>query len=90
MGFHLLVDSDMIDRILTFSVCMILPGGGCRLQTCRGLAAQWSDSTLRTFSVAFSVAGVAVVRKSLFLFRSMILPGGGCRLQTYELSGPGV
>ena len=30
-------------------VCMILPGGGCRLQTCRGLAAQWFDSTLRTF-----------------------------------------
>ena len=27
---------------------MILPGGGCRLQTCRGLAAQWFDSTLRT------------------------------------------
>ena len=25
-----------------------LPGGGCRLQTCRGLAAQWFDSTLRT------------------------------------------
>ena len=29
-------------------VCMTLPGGGCRLQTCRGLAAQWFDSTLRT------------------------------------------
>ena len=29
-------------------VCMILPGGECRLQTCRGLASQWFDSTLRT------------------------------------------
>jgi len=27
---------------------MILLGSGCRLQTCRGLAAQWFNSTLRT------------------------------------------
>jgi hypothetical protein len=32
---------------------MIPPGGGCRLQTCRGLAAQWFDSTLRTSEVYF-------------------------------------
>jgi hypothetical protein len=31
-----------------YFVCMILPGGGCRLQTCRDLVAQWFDSTLRT------------------------------------------
>jgi hypothetical protein len=29
-------------------VCMILPGGGLRLQTSGGLAAQLFDSTLRT------------------------------------------
>ena len=28
---------------------MILPGGGSRLQTLGGLAAQWFDSTLRTY-----------------------------------------
>ena len=33
------------------TVCMTLPGGGCRLQTCRGLAAQWFDSTLRTLLI---------------------------------------
>jgi len=32
-----------------FAVCMILPGGGSRLQTLGGLAAQWFDSTLRTY-----------------------------------------
>jgi len=31
-----------------FFVCMILPGGGSRLQTLGGLAAQLFDSTLRT------------------------------------------
>jgi hypothetical protein len=29
-------------------VCMILPGGGLRLQTSGGVKAQWFDSTLRT------------------------------------------
>ena len=32
----------------TTSVCMILPGGGSRLQTLGGLASQWFNSTLRT------------------------------------------
>jgi len=32
-------------------VCMILPGGGSRLQTSGGLAAQLFDSTLRTSSL---------------------------------------
>jgi hypothetical protein len=31
-------------------VCMILPGGGSRLQTLRSLAAQLFNSTLRTFA----------------------------------------
>ena len=37
-----------------YFVCMIPPGGGCRLQTCRGLAAQWFDSTLRTSGGLYS------------------------------------
>ena len=37
-----------------YVVCMIPPGGGCRLQTCRGLAAQWFDSTLRTSGGLYS------------------------------------
>ena len=39
---------------LMFRVCMILPGGECRLQTCRGLATQLFDSTLRTILVLAS------------------------------------
>ena len=39
------------DVSLETSVCMILPGGGLRLQTLGGLAAQLFDSTLRTFQV---------------------------------------
>ena len=31
-----------------FFGCMILPGGGLRLQTSGGVKAQWFDSTLRT------------------------------------------
>jgi hypothetical protein len=39
-------------------VCMILPGGGSRLQTLGGLAAQLFDSTLRTwFTVPLLIAG---------------------------------
>jgi hypothetical protein len=37
------------DLLFSFSVCMILTGVGSRLQTWGGLAAQWSDSTLRTY-----------------------------------------
>lgn len=33
-------------------VCMILPGGGCRLQTCSGLTAELFNSTLRTLNVS--------------------------------------
>ncbi|KAL7505503.1 hypothetical protein ACHAXN_002981 [Cyclotella atomus] len=33
----------------TFFVCMILPGGGLRLQTFGGLATELFDSTLRTW-----------------------------------------
>ena len=39
---------------------MILPGGGCRLQTCRGLAAQWFDFTLRTFIRGLNVSGLVL------------------------------
>ena len=39
--------------LLSVYVCMILLGSGCRLQTCRGLAAQWFDSTLRTVDVFY-------------------------------------
>ena len=42
--------------LITFFVCMILPGGGSRLQTLGGLAAQWFDSTLRTFITTTSSA----------------------------------
>jgi len=38
----------IFSQSLSDDVCMILPGGGCRLQPCRVLAAQWFDSTLRT------------------------------------------
>ena len=53
---------------MTF-VCMILPGGGCRLQTCRGLAAQWFDSTLRTSVDVFHPmsSGVAALTRKLKL-----------------------
>jgi hypothetical protein len=41
-----------------FRVCMILPGGECRLQTCRGLATQLFDSTLRTIFALARFIGV--------------------------------
>ena len=40
----------------TLVVYMTLPGGGCRLQTCRGLAAQLFDSALCTF-IQFRLKG---------------------------------
>ena len=69
---------------------MIPPGGGSRLQTLGGLAAQLFDSTLRTFSLILRMFEVNIWIY-LFLFSNhfnndtfvyMILPGGGSRLQT--------
>ena len=41
-------------------VCMILPGGECRLQTCRGLTAQLFNSTLRTYTILSILSPYAV------------------------------
>jgi hypothetical protein len=41
--------SVLIEKFFFKSVCTTLPGGGRRLQTFGGLAAQLFDSTLRTF-----------------------------------------
>ena len=47
--------SDAFSSTKLIDVCMILPGGGLRLQTLGGLATQLFDSTLRTRTDAESV-----------------------------------
>jgi hypothetical protein len=57
-----LIETPLVDYFsFSFLVCMILTGVGSRLQTWGGLAAQWSDSTLRTASCSWSVAGFRVL-----------------------------
>jgi len=65
-------------------VCMILPGGGSRLQTLGGLAAQWFDSTLRTYSILFAT----LIMNSISSTSSLIsLPSQQLNVVTDRLSG---
>ena len=76
----------MIDCI--FSLCMIMPGGGSRLQIFGGVKVQLFGSTLSTYRI--SVCFVVFFKSILDTFMNtivyfsvcMILPGGGSRLQT--------
>ena len=65
----------------TFKVCMILPGGGSRLQTWGGLASQLFDSALRTFDMRrvhhFMITSTAVARNG----RSPLLGIGRVRVR---------
>jgi len=50
---HLWVCTNFTNCKPIVPVCMILPGGGYGLQTCRGLAAQWFDSPLYTMGEGY-------------------------------------
>jgi len=46
--FNTIATDILVKCSVPLKVCMTLPGGGLRLQTLGGLAAQLFDSTLRT------------------------------------------
>ena len=46
------------DESISLFACMILPGGGVRLQTSGGVKAQWFDSTLRAMDLSWLEWGI--------------------------------
>jgi hypothetical protein len=54
---------------------MILTGVGSRLQTWGGLAAQWSDSTLRTYVATVMAQGIERSGGSAGTLSAMLLAG---------------